>query len=56
MQDTCKMSPMSRFAVFCLVCLGVLVIGVFAAFNLARFTDAYVALEAAETAHPVRGV
>lgn len=46
---------MSRFAVFSLVCLGVLVIGVFAAFNLARFTDAYVALEAAEIAHPVRG-
>ena len=51
----CRMSHMSRVAVFSLVCLGVLVIGVFAAFNLSRFTDADVALEAAETAHPAGG-
>ena len=49
------MSHMSRIAVFSLVCLGVLVIGAFAAFNLARFSDAYVALESAETAYPARG-
>ena len=46
---------MSRVAVFSFVALGVLVVGVFAAFNLTRFTDAYVALEAAEMAHPARG-
>ena len=46
---------MSRIAVFTFVSLGVLVVGVFAAFNLTRFSDAYVALEAAEVASPARG-